>query len=237
MAMWRSAAIALLVVLALPAAAAAPVPYRADYEVLRNGAPLGTAEVVLEAAGDGSWRYVNRTRGTRGLAGLAGAEILEQSHFRLEDGQPRLIDYRYRQDIAWRSKERSLAIVDGGAAIDSRDGERRYRLPFDAAAMDRQTVVLAIGADLARGAEALAYRVADRDEVEEQRYRRAGEETLDTARGPIAAVKVERLRERPGRSTTSWFAPSLGWLPVRIVHREGDGDTLELRLVGYEPSG
>jgi len=49
--------------------------------------------------------------------------------------------------------------------------------------------------------------------------------------GALEALRVERVRENPGRTTTSWLAPALGWLPVRIVQREADGETIEMRLL------
>lgn len=203
-----------------------PAPFEHRYEVLRNGSPLGEATIALRQADGDAWEFSTRTRGTRGLAGLAGAAIDEWSEFAWRDGRPELRRYRYRQDVAFRSRERSLART-AGDRIDSRDGDRRHELAFEPGTLDRHIVVLAIGADLARGADGeLRYRVADRDDVEWHRYRVAGRERV----GALDAVRVERVREKPGRTTTSWLAPALGFAPVRIVQREADGETIEMRL-------
>jgi hypothetical protein len=206
--------------------AGAPAPFEHRYEVLRNGSPLGEATLALRHVEGATWVFTTRTRGTRGLAGLAGAAIDERSEFTWRDGRPELLRYRYRQDVAFRTRERALDRA-GANAIDSRDGDRRHRLAFEPGTMDRHLVVLAIGADLARGADGeLRYRVADRDHVEWHRYRVAGRERI----GALDTIRVERLRDNAGRTTTSWLAPALGYAPARIVQREADGETIELRL-------
>ena len=89
------------------ATAAAPTPYTAEYEVLRNGSLMGRGTVTLQCDADGIWQLRSLTRGTKGMAGLAGAEILEESRLRWVDDQPLSQSYRYRQELAWRSRERS----------------------------------------------------------------------------------------------------------------------------------
>lgn len=210
--------------------AVGPAPFERRYEVLRNGKPLGEATLVLRRIDAGTWSFTTRIRGTRGLAGLAGASIEEHSEFTWHDGRPQLLRYRYHQDVAFRTRERTLALGADGR-IDSRDGDRRHDLAFEAGTMDRHVVILAMRADLARGARGeLRYRVANRDDVEWQRYRIGASERIDANDGPREAVRVERVRENPGRTTTSWFAPARDWLPLRIVQREADGETIELRL-------
>ncbi len=226
----RAALALLLAMLTADSAAATdtapPAPFERRYEVLRNGQPLGEATIALRHIEGPTWEFATRTRGTRGLAGLAGALIEEHSEFVWRDGRPELLRYRYRQDVAFRKRERSLSRA-AGDRIESRDGKHRHDLDFEPGTMDRHVVVLAIGADLARGARGnLRYRVADRDDVDWHRYRVAGRERVDG----LEVLRVERMRDKPGRSTVSWLAPALGFAPVRIVHREADGETIEMRL-------
>lgn len=209
---------------------AAPAPFERRYEVLRNGKPLGDATLTLRRIDAETWSFTTRIRGTRGLAGLAGASVEEHSEFTWHDGRPQLLRYRYHQDVAFRTRERTLALGADGR-IDSRDGDRRHDLAFEPGTMDRHAVVVAMRADLARGARGeLRYRVANRDDVEWQRYRIGNAERIEAPGGALEALRVERVRENPGRTTTSWLAPALGWLPVRIVQREADGETIEMRL-------
>ncbi len=228
-------ALGMLALLLQPAAAAERTPlqpFALSYEVLRNGKPLGEANLSLARVDGENWEFLSHTRGTQGLALLAGAEIIERSTFRWQSGLPELLQYRFSQDVAFKRKQR--ALTRNGERIDSTDGKNSYDLVFEAGAMDRNSVVLAIGADLARGAAGeLRYRVADRDAVEWQRYRLGASERIDTPAGTFDAVRVERIREKPGRTTTTWIAASLGHVAIRTLQREADGETIEMRLLRH----
>lgn len=226
---WLAAMLALGAGVALAAPPLAP--FRADYVAARNGSDIGEAQSALSAVEGETWEFLTHTRGTRGLAALAGIEVMEKSEFRWRGRLPELVQYDYKQDAAWTSRERSLRVDAAAGSIASRDRDRSYTLAFEAGVADRHVVVLAIAAALAADAPELRFRVADKDKVEWHTYRRAGTESLETPAGTFDTIRVERVREKPGRTTTSWFAPAAGHVPVRILQREPDGETFELRLV------
>lgn len=209
-------------------------PFSARYEVLRNGRALGEARLTLARGSDDTWQFHSETRGTRGLASIAGAEISERSTFRWRGLLPELVEYDYRQSVAMRRRERSLRIDAAGNAIVSRQDDRTWELRFEEGVVDRNAVALGIMAAVADGRADLSFRVADRDDVESQRYRVAGRERVDVRAGSFDAVLIERIREKPGRDTDTWLAPELGHLAVRIRHREADGETIEMRLVSHD---
>jgi hypothetical protein len=214
-----------------PASLAALPPWHARYEVLRNGDPLGVAIMRLMPGSGDTWVLETETRGTRGLAGIAGAEIAERSVFRWRDGLPELVSYDYRQKVAWKRRERSLRWSDDRSRVLSRYDERSWQLPAEGIVIDRQTVALAMAAGLARGVDAASFAVADRDELEPMRFEAGATETVDVPAGSWPARRVERIREKPGRTTTSWVVESFAWMPVRIVQTESDGETIEMRMV------
>lgn len=214
-----------------PSTAAAPLaPVTLEYEVFRNGDPMGRSTMQLSQDDRGEWQLETSTQGTSGLAGLAGASIVERSDFAWRDGRPELRRYRYRQSVAWRNKRRELDVVPPARSIAYDDGKHVGRLPFEDGVMDRHVVVLAIARDVAARSTELEYRVADKDRVETHRYRAAGSERVTCRAGSFDTTRVERVREHPGRTTTSWLAAETQWLPVKIVQREPDGETIEMRL-------
>jgi hypothetical protein len=223
-----------LLALAAGAAAAEPppiAPFELRYEVLRNGSPLGEATLALRALPDGGWEFTSDTRGTRGLASLAGAEIHEQSGFEWRGRLPELQRYRFRQDVAFRTRERALDRV-GTDGIASSEGRKAWTLRFEPGVMDRHAVALALAAAAAAGTQGdIELRVADKGTIETHRYRVEAREPVDTPAGRFDAVRVERVREKPGRTTTTWLAAELGHLPARTLQREPDGETLEMRLL------
>ncbi len=213
-----------------------PTPYIAEYEVLRNDKPLGQGTVTLKRAGKSRWELLSVTRGTKGLASIAGVEIVEQSKLRWRRGRLETVDYSYRQEAAWRARERSVKVDARNGRIVSRDRDREYPFAFERNVLDRQAVSLAMAQDLAAGKrDELVYTVVDRDEFGPQRYRVEGEETVLTPAGSLRALRVERLRaDLRGRATTSWFGIEQGFVPVRIVQREPDGDSFEMRLISLQ---
>jgi hypothetical protein len=209
-------------------------PFSARYEVLRNGRALGEARLTLARGSDDTWQFHSETRGTRGLASIAGVEISERSTLRWRGLLPELVEYDYRQNVAMRRRERSLRVDVASNAIVSRQDDQTFELRFEEGVVDRNAVVLAVMAAVAAGRVDLSFRVADRDDVESQRYRVAGRERVNVRAGSFDTVLIERIREKPGRDTDTWLAPELGYLPVRIRHREADGETLEMRLVSHD---
>lgn len=214
-----------------PASDVAPVaPFQADYEVLRNGKELGHATLMLRSTGDGTWEFSNQTKGTKGMASLLGVDVVEKSTFRWHDGQPEGLRYSYSQEAAIKSRERSTEFDWRTHEAQSRDGKNVWTAPLQNSAMDRNLVTVALMAQLKSGGRDLTFHVVDKDKVAEQRYAQGAHETLSLPAGRIDAVRVERQRADNSRTTTSWFAPQRGWLPVQIEQVEKNGETITMRL-------
>ena len=236
--MMRRFLIALIAVLALPAVAlaATPRPYTADYEVVRNGLPLGRATVSFVANAAGAYEMRSSTRGTEGLAAIAGVSIDEVSVLRLSNGRLETTNYSYQQKMAFKSKDRSLRVDAAGGSITSLDKGQSTRMKYQPGVLDRNAVTVALVQDVAAGKTGdLSYPVADRDSVKEQRYRPAKTESLSTALGPQRAVRVERIRDSgDGRSTTLWLGSDRGFVPLKIVQTEANGETIEMRVIAIK---
>jgi hypothetical protein len=231
---------ALAALIALPAAAPraadAPLkPFKAEYAVSRNGSAIGQAHVVLAAGRDGVWEFTTITEGTKGLAGMVGAEINEVTRFRWVDGRPELVESRYEQKVAFKDRKRHISVDAAHGRVHSEHEKGSGDLAFSPNLIDRHGTVLALAADLARGAHEFTYTVADKQKVEPNVYRDAGPEDVQTPGGKYDTVRIERVRNKnPGRTTTSWLAPSLGYMPVRVMQREPDGETLDMQLTRVE---
>ncbi|HEX5121774.1 MAG TPA: DUF3108 domain-containing protein [Rhodanobacteraceae bacterium] len=222
-------------ILALPCAALADeaplAPFSADYVAFRNGEALGTTTLALGDNRDGTWTLRSETRGTAGLAKIAGIHIVETSRFRWHDGRPEAIEYSYRQDSAIKNRTRHASFANGQVQVE--EGGETFHFAIVPGLIDRHAVTLAIATDLKRNAQAFDYKVAVRDHVEDMRYERGGNESLDVPAGKFDTVLMRRVGE-PGadrkRVARSWFAEKLGWLPVEIEQSEKKGDTIMLKL-------
>jgi len=230
------AALALNLAVALPAAAADTEvkPFHAEYATLRNGDDVGRTTLDLRDNNDGSWTLRSETRGTSGLAKLAGIHVVETSRFRWKDGRPEALTYDYKQEGAFKQRTRHADFDWATSTVRVSEGGKDYTYATTPGLIDRQSVTLGLAADLLRGATAFDYKVAVKDRVEDMRYRRGASESVKTPAGSYDAVLMQRDGE-PGadrkRVARSWFAPSLGYLPVQIEQTEKKGDTVTLKLL------
>lgn len=110
------------------------------------------------------------------------------------------------------------------------------KLPLTDGAQDRFSMVMQL-ASLVRG-DPDAYKpgvtrqffVVDNDSGENWPIETIGDETVRTAQGFVTARHFMRLPRHDGdkRRIDVWLAPSLGWLPARLVQTEPNGTQVEL---------
>lgn len=109
-------------------------------------------------------------------------------------------------------------------------------LPLPDGAQDRFSMVMQL-ASLVRG-DPGAYKpgvtrqffVVDNDSGENWPIETIGDETIRTAQGYLETRHFKRLPRHDGdlRRIDVWLAPSLGWLPARILQTEPNGTQFEL---------
>lgn len=231
----RAAFAATLLALPLLAGAAQPPrPFNASYELRRNDQVLGVGQITLREMANGRYELVTRSKGTQGLAALAGLDRLEVSQLRWTGEQLELVDYSMRQKAAFKTREQTLRFDPTSGTVDSRRKDKGdgARYPAPAGVIDRHGTTAAIMVALAAGERGnLSFQVAERRGVETQPYRVAAAVRLRTAIGTERAIRVERVREAgDDRITKLWFARERGWLPLRIKQYEEDGETIDMRI-------
>lgn len=221
-----------LAMLPLTAAAAMPAPYTAQYEVRRNGERLGTGTVSFKALPNGRYELLSSTVGSEGLAAIAGVSIYERSLLRWTGQQPETVAYTYQQKMAWKSRERSIDVNAKAGRIDSQDKDTHFSPPYKPGVLDRSAINIALMHDIAAGKTGdLKYLVPDKDELQTQVYRTSASERLETALGKQRVIRVERIRESAnGRTTTLWLGQDKKFIPLQILQKEPDGETIEMRI-------
>jgi hypothetical protein len=133
---------------------------------------------------------------------------------------------RRAEDIAiFNRTDKKIAFTRTPAALPLPDG-----------AQDRFSMVMQL-ASLVRGDPA-AYKpgvtrqffVVDNDSGENWPVETIGDETIRTDQGFLDTRHFKRLPRHDGdlRRIDVWLAPSLGWLPARIVQTEPNGTQFEL---------
>ncbi|MBV8260672.1 MAG: DUF3108 domain-containing protein [Paraburkholderia sp.] len=165
--------------------------------------------VPLPFVGDFSWT----SKGRVDAFGLAPDQYIEKRGHRPSDVT---VFNRTDKQIVFTRTPNSLTLPDG--------------------AQDRFSMVMQL-ASLVRG-DPDAYKpgvtrefyVADNDSGETWPITTIGDETVSTDHGYVTARHFMRLPRREGdkRRIDVWLAPSVGWLPVRLVQTEPNGNQFEL---------
>ena len=215
------------------ASATLPPPYTANYEVRRNGEAMGTAKVTFKLLSIGRYELTSNTVGSEGLAAIAGVSVDERSIIRVTGGQPETVAYSYHQKLAWKTRQRSMQVDAAAGRITSTDKDKTYSPAYQAGVLDRNAITVALMADVAAGKPGdLEYLVPSRNDLETQVYRSATSEQIQTKLGAQRVIRVERIRESSnGRTTTLWLGQDRNFIPLRMLQKEPDGETIEMRII------
>lgn len=198
-------------------------PFEVVYEVGNHLINAGTAKVSLTRDGD-LWTYSLKTT-PRGIIKLAGkGNINEMTTIRFEESDGKLLlrpeSYLYRQD-----KERRRA-VDATFDWSNKSITSNYRGKetvhnFEEPVIDRLSATLFMMNTLRRDFNYTELQVFDTDEIKAVSFTFVGRENLDTPLGELETLRVINQKVSGGsRQTTTWFAPSLDYVPVKIEQRK-----------------
>jgi hypothetical protein len=222
--------LALMLLLAVVCANAAPASFNADYELYRNGKLMGSSKITLAKTRRG-YQFETFSQSEGGWASLlGGAEIKETSEFALVGDRFQATQYSYRQAVSLKKRKRDISFDWNKKSAREDDGENVVNYLLSPGTLDRNLIVLALAEDLKAKRSVFAHSIAYKGEAALWTFKNAGVETVQTAMGAIAATRIERVRENKGRSTISWHAEKYAYLPVKIQQVEPDGVSIEMRL-------
>jgi len=229
---------ALLLAVAGPAGAAEPPePFQAEFEFYRNGKLIGESRFRLTVEGD-AWTMTTDTQGTRGLARFLGLEESSESRGLWIDGAPRPDAFRQTVEVAIKTLVTTADFDWTAGEVRSVHEDGETLLPLEPGVLDPVSVGLAVRAGLEEGEREWRLPMVDEDEIEEQHFRVAGEDRLDTDLGCLETVRVDKIRgPESKRYTRTWYARAAAWVPVKVAHGKTDGDRMESRLVSLTVDG
>lgn len=216
----RSAA-ALLLLAALPALAGgnrlpAPLaPFEAEYRVGNGSMRVGRTLLRLEPHARG-WRYESVTEAEGLLALFVDGPVVERTLLEAHGDGLRPLQYRHREPDGDTRVRFDWAA--GEARADTPDGART--IPLEPGTRDQFSAMLAVMQALAAGDTEVRFPgIDDEGEREPLVFVAEGRETIEVPLGRYDTVRVRRIRDGK-RSTVTWLAPELGWLPVRVEQRK-----------------
>jgi len=200
-------------------------PYSVTMDMMSGTKRHAISTTTLSQPDGGGWRYGTESEATSFVAKLAGAKAFEETFFVVEDEQLTPVKYSYDRSTRVKSRKDVIEFDWDAMTATNLPGERHWVLEIPDGALDEYLVNIALMRAICAGQEELVFDVVDRKgRMEEQRFARVGEESVATSFGTFETIKVERLRDTAERKTFLWFAPELGYLPIKMRHEEKGHD-------------
>jgi Protein of unknown function (DUF3108) len=211
-------------------------PFSGNYSVVFRGIHAGNIDFVLRRATNNDpkveascecYVYESLAHPT-GLARLLiHHTVRESSTFKVDNGEIKPIYYEFddgssdtsndtRLDFDWKSN-RARGIHE----------DHPIELPLSAGVQDRMSAQVITIKSLLAGSLTETMTFIDRDELKVYSYKQVRTEQLKTAIGEFNTVVIESSRPESDRVSRLWYAPSLGYIPVRgEQQRKGKVETV-----------
>ncbi|MEM9302087.1 MAG: DUF3108 domain-containing protein [Pseudomonadota bacterium] len=200
-------------------------PARMTYQLYDDKKQRGQGVAVLAPENDGTWRF---RMDSTARAGILRGTSVEQTQFTWDGDMPRPLAYERRFQVG---PLRRVSTADFDWQADAASGKHRGRswtLAVAPGDVDRLLLQIASARLLAADAESIALRYLDRGRYRELVDPVLEAELIETEGGN--RWQTRRVDRTSGsRTTSTWHAEALAFLPVRIEHDDEDDDEL-LRL-------
>ena len=207
-----------------------PEPFEATFTLKAAGTKIARIRWSLSPRDGGGYVSTSHTEPAGMIALLRKETRVERSEWALTGDRLQPLSYHYERT---GRKARSIDITfDWEKNVAHHDSQgTAWRLPVPPGTMDKFSYLFALMLDLARGERRVEYTVVDGGRrLKHYVLSSVGEERIKTALGTYDTTVVRRERTDSKRETTLWCADELGFLPVKIVHVEGDGAVLTARI-------
>jgi hypothetical protein len=191
-------------------------PFDARYQVEWRGINAGNSDLVLaQDAKSGMYTYVSRTN-ARGIFRLfLGNEIKQTSTFEMNETAVRPLLFRSDDGSIKTDQDVSLDFDWQAGRVHGTSENKAVDLPLQPGVQDVMSVQIAAMLDLLNNRLAPIYLLADKDEIKEYAYTKEGTAKLGTSIGEFETLIVTSQRRDSDRKLRMWFAPALGFVPVR----------------------
>jgi hypothetical protein len=195
-------------------------------------AASATLELTRQAGGH--YTYVSRNTARGVFRAVLPGELVQTSRLLVEAGQVRPLSYRGDDGSPDKRRDVSLDFDWERQRVTGTAETKPVDLPLQSGLQDIMSVQIALIVDLLEGRKPSMYTLVDKDRIKEYLYSEEGGARLDTVRGPLDTVIWSSRRPGSDRVTRVWYAPALGFAPVKAERRNGDKLEWAMRLVSLE---
>jgi hypothetical protein len=216
--------------------------HQATYHTTFKGLSAGDLQLTLKPDQQADhWTYETRAFPSLLASFVISGNSIERSAFTLTPTGVEPRRYQLSDGSGKPEKETDLTYDPVQGKVRGVVEGKPLDMALEPGTQDATSIRAALIADLSAGREPHDYAMLDGREVKHYVYSKVGTARIATAVGAVDTVIYRSDRKGSdgrGRIWQYWYAPSLGYLPVRIEQRE-DGATrmtFTLRLLKWLPA-
>ena len=211
--------------------------YSVTYKLVIGPLTVGKMKRSFEIGPDGAYRFESKMWAT-GLAAIVRKdELIETSTGTFRSGSYYPLEYTYVRRNKKKPRTIHMHFDRENASIEIIVNGERISSPLREDQLDNLIYQAALMHDLRAGKTELNYRIADRGKDKSYQPIFAEKAIVETKLGRFETFKIVREHTNDKRRTIFWCAPDLGFLPVRVAHREKDGIETTALLTKYRSFG
>ncbi len=204
-----------------------PQPFSAHYVARWKSIDVGTSDLdLVPGAAPGRYVYTWRIRAGGIFRLIYRHDVVQKSWLRVDGREVRPMAYeaqdgdsRIHLDFDWSTHRAQGTVTGKPVDLALRDDTQ-----------DLMSIQIQVMQDLRAGHLPSTFWIIDKDQIKDFDYRRVGEQRIATALGELDTIVVTSRRPDGDRVLTMWFAPSLGYVPVRAERTRGGKLEFEMRI-------
>jgi hypothetical protein len=209
-------------------------PFKAEFVLEWKGMNAASASLELTQEAVGRYTYVARNTARGVFRAVFAGELTQTSRILLAAGRVRPLSYRGDDGSPATRRDVALEFDWDQLRVRGTAETKPVDLALQPGTQDVMSVQIALIVDLLERREPSTYALVDRNRIKEYVYSGEGSARIVTAVGQIDTVIWSSRRPGSDRVTRVWYAPSLGYSPVRAERVAGDKLEWTMRLVSLQ---
>ena len=207
--------------------------FHAEYEITRGSLTVGTLKRTLMINDTKNYHFIS-TITSQGLVGLfLKLDSTEISRGKIIDGKVRPETFSYsRKDK--KEKNYNIDFDHDAKNVSNSGGKYAWKKKVSDQILDRLSYQLQLILDLESAPKAIRYTIARRKGLKEYFIETMHTEDIYSGVGLVSATKVRRFSKSSKTETSVWCARELGWVPVKVEHKDKKGNITTALLSKFD---
>ena len=215
----------------MPAMASTLTPFKAEYKLFYGDWHLGTGIYSLEKMSEE--QYAFNFESTLKILVFRDYRVVRSEFNHLKN---RLYPLRYSHDRKGTGADYSDLVIfdEANNIVKSKVRGKTATIKYDKKLMDGLSVQLQLMLDVKRRDQVFTYVVFENNMAEKLRFKKIGKETIVIDNKVYETMQFEAIRRGGQLKTHIWFAESLNYLPIKMVHFINGSKRFNGELIRYE---